>query len=54
MEDRRITKDEQMCIAECIRTYWGENSLGENSENRDLDIRDEQYETCLTDCKICG
>jgi hypothetical protein len=49
MEDRRITKDEQTCIAECIGTYWGADS-----ENRESETREEQYQSCLTNCKICG
>ena len=49
MSERKISKDEQSCISNCITKYWG------NSDNQDdEETRDRGYEQCLSNCQICG
>ena len=49
MKKRKITKSEQVCIANCIYRYWGNRDSLDSDEKRDR-----QYEQCLSDCRICG
>ena len=49
MKGRKISNREQRCIADCIRQHWG------NPDRRDdIEKLDEEYERCLTDCRVCG
>ena len=48
-ESRQISSKERHCISDCIREYWGDNSARKESQNRNDD-----YEQCLSDCKVCG
>lgn len=48
-ESRSIKPNEQQCIADCIRRFWGERDAPEDPVSRDR-----SYEQCLTDCRICG
>jgi len=50
MTERKITRQEQNCIGQCINKYWGH--AHENIE--DDDERDKKYEQCLSSCKVCG
>jgi hypothetical protein len=49
MNERTISRKEQLCVSECIYQHWG---------RPDADIEDEsrnrKYEQCLTSCDICG
>lgn len=50
MEDgRKISRKEQSCISNCIFMWWGNSN-----DPRDPNVRDEKYEKCLTDCRVCG
>lgn len=49
MDGRKISTEEQSCIANCINYYWGDND-----RQGDLKDRDNEYEQCLKDCQICG
>jgi hypothetical protein len=48
-ESRPIKPSEQQCIGDCIRRFWGEQA-----EPTDPIVRDQSYEQCLTDCRICA
>jgi hypothetical protein len=49
MSDRNISSEEQHCMSDCIRKFWGDTDHSEDPETRDRD-----YEQCLTDCQVCG
>lgn len=49
MEGRKITRSEQGCISNCIHKHWGDPKNTEDPE-----VRDQQYERCLDDCRVCG
>ncbi len=49
MTERKITRQEQSCISQCINKHWGHAH-----ENIDADERDREYEQCLSSCKVCG
>ncbi|MGB5421485.1 MAG: hypothetical protein WBN03_04955 [Desulfobacterales bacterium] len=46
---RTITHEERGCISKCIFQHWGEPQ-----KTGDLEKRDNDYEKCLNDCRICG
>ncbi len=48
-EPRKINQDEQQCISACILEFWGDATPW-----RDDDEREQNYEKCLTECRICG
>jgi hypothetical protein len=50
MTERKITRQEQNCISQCINKYWSRDH--ENIE--DDEKRDKEYEQCLSSCKVCG
>ena len=50
MQGRKITNTEQHCISDCIYKYWGD----EKQRHVDPEKRDEKYENCLSDCRICA
>ena len=49
MDGRNISTEEQSCIANCIKTHWGDADRQDDIEKRDSD-----YEQCLSDCQVCG
>jgi hypothetical protein len=49
MKGRKISDKERECISNCIFQYWGDPKSDEAPE-----IRNEKYEKCLEDCRICG
>lgn len=49
MKGRKITNEERGCISNCIFQHWGDPETTEAPE-----ARDEKYEKCLEDCRICG
>jgi hypothetical protein len=49
MKGRKITNEEQGCVSNCIFQHWGDPDSPEAPETRD-----ENYEKCLEDCRICG
>jgi len=50
MTERKITRQEQNCIGQCINKYWGHD----HEDIEDDDERDKEYEQCLSSCKVCG
>jgi hypothetical protein len=48
-DTRRITREDQACISNCIFEWWGNRE-----DDRDPEDRDRHYERCLTDCRVCG
>ncbi|MFZ7126178.1 MAG: hypothetical protein ACOWWM_08510 [Desulfobacterales bacterium] len=48
-EGRSISRKEQSCISNCIFRWWGNRE-----DPTDPDLKEEKYEQCLTDCRICG
>jgi hypothetical protein len=49
MEVRKITQNERGCISNCIFEHWGDPD-----DIKDVEKRDEEYQSCLTDCQVCG
>lgn len=49
MKGRVITDKERGCISGCIFQFWGDPKRDEAPETRN-----EKYEKCLEDCRICG
>jgi len=48
MAQREIPNKDRRCISECILKHWGEQS------QTPLKRRDEEYERCLSDCRVCS
>jgi hypothetical protein len=48
MEEKIISRQEQSCIADCIFKYWGQQSETPPED------RENSYEECLGDCRICS
>jgi hypothetical protein len=49
MSVRKITREEQECISNCIFEHWGDTE-----DQRDPEDRDRHYMQCLEECRICG
>jgi hypothetical protein len=49
MRGRKITREEQGCISNCIFEHWGNPD-----DPRDPEERDRHYMQCLEECRICG
>jgi hypothetical protein len=47
MKQRDIVPNEKECISQCIIKFW-------SGSDRKVENRDEYYEQCLTNCKVCG
>jgi hypothetical protein len=48
MSQKEISSKEQQCISQCILDHWGEQSQSPPES------RDQDYERCLSECRICG
>jgi hypothetical protein len=48
MSQKEISSNDRQCISQCIRDHWGEQS------KTPPEHRDEAYERCLSECRICG
>jgi hypothetical protein len=48
MAQKSISSSDQRCISECIRKHWSEHGASPSQR------RDEAYERCLTNCRICA
>lgn len=48
MDRKQISNSDQHCISECILKHWSEHSASPSRR------RDEAYERCLTNCRICS
>ncbi|MEJ2655971.1 MAG: hypothetical protein P8012_02095 [Desulfobacterales bacterium] len=49
MSGKKITREEQHCISQCINKFWGQPH-----EDIEDDERDREYGKCLSNCKICA
>ena len=48
MAQQEISGKDRRCISECILKHWSENS------RTPLQKRDDEYERCLTACRVCA
>lgn len=48
MSEKEISRKDQKCISQCILDHWSENS------KTPLERRDDEYERCLSACRICS
>ena len=48
MSQQEISGNDQQCISECIFKHWSEDS------QTPLQRRDDEYERCLTACRVCS
>ena len=48
MSQNEISSKEQQCISQCILSHWSEHS------KTPLERRDEEYERCLSSCRVCS
>jgi hypothetical protein len=49
MKEKQISRQGQHCISQCIHKYWTHSDASTED-----DIRNQNYEECLTSCNICG
>ena len=48
MAQQEISGKDRQCISECIFKHWSEIS------RTPLEKRDDEYERCLTACRVCS
>ena len=48
MSQQEISGKDQQCISQCIITHWSEQS------ETPLERRDDEYERCLSECRVCS
>jgi hypothetical protein len=48
MSQQEISRSDQQCISQCIISHWSEHS------RTPPERREEEYERCLSDCRVCS
>jgi hypothetical protein len=48
MAEKNMSTGEQRCISECIFKHWGAQS------STPPEHREEAYEACLSQCRVCS
>lgn len=48
MSQKKISSTDQQCISQCILSHWSEHS------HTPPERRQDEYERCLTTCRVCS